>query len=86
MDMTEVGTRFGIYWSERSVHVVLRRTLKRFWKPGQEKQLSAQSLRICCEGQEVKNAERDIDNGNLACDISEGSKDSSRAIYLLFLN
>lgn len=28
MDMTEIDIRFGIYWSDRSGYVVLKRTLE----------------------------------------------------------
>lgn len=56
------------------------------WKFGQEEQLSAQSLLSCYERQEDKNSEIDTGNEDLAYDISEGNKDSTRAIHLLFLH
>lgn len=48
-----------------------------FQNSGPEKSLSIQSL-VTGESLEDKNVESSTDNGGLACDISEESKDSSR--------
>jgi hypothetical protein len=31
-----------------------------------------------------RNAERDVDDGRLACGVSEGNEDTTRAIYGIF--
>lgn len=56
--------------------------MEELWKFGQEKQVSAHNFEAALR--DWKDAERDTDNEDWACDISERSKDSIRAIHLLF--
>lgn len=41
-------------------------------------------MSYCCGILEDRNAERNADNGGLACEVSEGSKDSIQAIHVIF--
>lgn len=67
------------------VHVGFREDWGRILELWAGKAIS-QSRMNCYGSLEDRNAERHTDNGDLACEVSEGSKDSARAIHEIHCN